>query len=180
MKRCFYHTKYGRVVEREGYATRISWSKQMLDDLRRLYPRTKNEDVAIECGVSVRTMIRKARELGLQKDPEWMRAHSRANCKTMRILNKCIGNSGQWKRGEHASPEHEFKPGRRVWTDDKVIQLRQLYAKHTSREVADIMGVSVSAINNASRVFGLRKDPDWLRSHRRYVQMQLASKRRKK
>ena len=152
----------------------------MLDDLRRLFARTKNEEVAVVCGVSVRTMIRKARELGLQKDPEWMRAHSRANCQIMHVLNKCIGNSGQWQRGKHAAPEHEFKPVRRVWTDDKVIQLRQLYAKHTSQEVADMMGVSVSAINNAARVFNLHKDPDWLRSHRRYVQMQLASKRRKK
>ena len=81
----------------------------MIERLTNKYATTKNEDLAIDLNVSPRTVIRKARELGLEKDKGWMQAHARKNCRTMRILNKCCGNSGQIKKGEHKSPKTEFK-----------------------------------------------------------------------
>ena len=81
----------------------------MIERLTNKYATTKNEDLAIDLNVSPRTVIRKARELGLEKDKGWMQAHLRKNCRTMRILNKYRGNSGQIKKGEHRSPETEFK-----------------------------------------------------------------------
>lgn len=99
----------GRLMEHKDYSTKINWSPYMIERLTNKYATTKNEDLAIDLNVSPRTVIRKARELGLEKDRGWMQAHARKNCQTMRILNKCCGNSGQIKKGEHKSPKTEFK-----------------------------------------------------------------------
>ena len=99
----------GRLMEHKDYSTKIHWSLYMIERLTNKYATTKNEDLAIDLNVSPRTVIRKARELGLEKDRGWMQAHARKNCQTMRILNKCCGNSGQIKKGEHKSPKTEFK-----------------------------------------------------------------------
>lgn len=99
----------GRLMEHKDCSTKIHWSLHMIERLTNTYATTKNEDLAIDLNVSPRTVIRKARELGLEKDKGWMQAHARKNCRTMRILNKCRGNSGQIKKGEHRSPETEFK-----------------------------------------------------------------------
>lgn len=99
----------GLLMEHSGYSTRIHWSEPMIQKLRRLFPTTKNEDLAIDFGVSVRTLVRQARVLGLQKSKEWMAQHSRQNCRIMRILNKCRGNSGMFKKGVRNSPATEFK-----------------------------------------------------------------------
>ena len=96
-------------MEHKDYSTKIHWSLYMIERLTNKYATTKNEDLAIDLNVSPRTVIRKARELGLEKDKGWMQAHARKNCRTMRILNKYRGNSGQIKKGEHRSPETEFK-----------------------------------------------------------------------
>lgn len=99
----------GRIMEHKDCSTKIHWSPYMIERLTNKYATTKNEDLAIDLNVSPRTVIRKARELGLEKDRGWMQAHARKNCQTMRILNKCCGNSGQIKKGEHKSPKTEFK-----------------------------------------------------------------------
>ena len=99
----------GRLMEHKDYSTKIHWSLYMIERLTNKYATTKNEDLAIDLNVSPSTVIRKARELGLEKDKGWMQAHARKNCWTMRILNKYRGNSGQIKKGEHRSPETEFK-----------------------------------------------------------------------
>ena len=99
----------GRLMEHKDYSTKIHWSLYMIERLTNKYATTKNEDLAIDLNVSPSTVIRKARELGLEKDKGWMQAHARKNCQTMRILNKCCGNSGQIKKGEHKSPKTEFK-----------------------------------------------------------------------
>lgn len=104
-----YQDDRGRLVEHKDCSTKIHWSEYMEQKLKRLFPTTKNEDLAIEFNMSPRTVIRKAREMGLEKDKAWMQAHARKNCQYMRVLNMCSGNSGQFKKGEHASPETEFK-----------------------------------------------------------------------
>ena len=39
-KDCIYRDpRTGRIMEHKHYSTSIHWSKQMLDDLRRLYPK---------------------------------------------------------------------------------------------------------------------------------------------
>lgn len=105
-----YHDERGRLLEHKGGGTRLHWSGYMVEKLKRLYPTTKNDDLAIEFDMSVRTIVRKARELGLEKDREWMLEQKRQNCRLMRVINLCHGgNSGQFKKGQHASPNTEFK-----------------------------------------------------------------------
>lgn len=67
-----YDMTRGRVMRKKDGVVTILWSGSMLAELRRLFPVTKNEEIAGVLGVSVRTMIRKARELGLKKDDGWL------------------------------------------------------------------------------------------------------------
>lgn len=67
------HGSYGRLMEHDGFSTRIYWSGNMLSVLRRYFPNTKTEEVAEMLGVSRRTVIRKARELGLEKESGFLK-----------------------------------------------------------------------------------------------------------
>lgn len=116
----------GRVYEHRGYSKRIYWSRQMVDDLKAMYPTTLNEDMAHIVGVSVRTMIRKARDLGLEKDREWLTGVYRENVRVACCLNKVHGNKGQFKKGVRSSPDTEFKTGRmKPLTDEQEAKRRE-------------------------------------------------------
>ena len=108
--RTFYSEKHGRIVTRYHHSTRIFWSKDMLDYLRRHFPCTLNEELAGCLGVSHRTMIRKARELGLQKDPAWLKAICDERRQWAHSASRRLGYPGCFKKGHHASPATEFKP----------------------------------------------------------------------
>jgi hypothetical protein len=56
----------------EGYSHTIYWSDDTKKKFQRLFPYTKNEDLAIEFDCSARTISRKARQMGLEKDPKWL------------------------------------------------------------------------------------------------------------
>lgn len=122
----FLDQRTGRVWEHRGYSKHIYWSRQMLDDLRVMYPNTFNYDLAHILGVSSRTMIRKARELGLEKDRVWLNGVYRENVRVACCMNKVHGNKGQFKKGVRSSPETEFKPGRRKpLTDEQEAKRRE-------------------------------------------------------
>lgn len=87
------------------------WSPQMIDDLKRLFPRTANDDVAEYFNVSQSTIYRKARQLGLKKDPEYLRERDKRAIRSMHFKNKIHRNSGMIKPGEHRNPHGEFKKG---------------------------------------------------------------------
>lgn len=63
---------FGRPIEYIHGRKRYYWTPQMLCDLRRLYPTTKNEEIAEIFMMSSATVIRKARSLGIKKDNDWM------------------------------------------------------------------------------------------------------------
>ena len=109
----YYNPKVGRIVEHHHYATRIFWNTQMLDYLRRHFPTTLNDELAGCLGVSPRTMIRKARELGLEKDPKWLAEVWEERRKMAHVIAKKKGYPGGFKKGERANPAGEFKPGRK-------------------------------------------------------------------
>ena len=122
----FLDRRTGRVYEHRGYSKRIYWSRQMVDDLKAMYPNTFNYDLAHILGVSSRTMIRKARELGLEKDREWLTGVYRENVRVACCLNKVHGNKGQFKKGVRSSPDTEFKSGRRkTLTDEQETKRRE-------------------------------------------------------
>lgn len=62
----------GRYVVCNKQSTSILWTGNMLSDLKRHYATTKNKELADLLGVSIRTINRKAKELGLEKDKAWM------------------------------------------------------------------------------------------------------------
>ena len=112
--RTFYSEKHGRIVTREGYATRIFWNTSMLDYLRQHFATTLNEELAGCLGVSSRTMLRKARELGLKKDKAWLKALWNENRKYAHFVSRRHGYPGCIKPGQHLSPATEFKPKRQI------------------------------------------------------------------
>lgn len=115
----YHDPRTGRTMEHRHYATRIYWSAAMTDYLRRHFPTTLNDELAGCLGVSPRTMIRKARELGLQKDPAWLKAVWDERRRMAHAASRHQGgNSGQFRKGEHANPDGEFRPGHRL-TDEQ-------------------------------------------------------------
>lgn len=84
----FYDESKGLYMEHKGYSTRISWSGNMLCILKRHYATTFNEELAELIGVSPRTLVRKARELGISKDPDWMKEVCRTNARYGAVVSK--------------------------------------------------------------------------------------------
>lgn len=111
MEGTFYSAKHGRVVVHHGYATSIHWSRDMLDYLKQHYATTLNEELAGCLGVSSRTMIRKARELGLEKDEVWLRGVYEERRRMAMSAWKRKGKPGGFKKGVRSSPSTEFKKG---------------------------------------------------------------------
>lgn len=68
----FMNRKQGRVVVKDGKKVSIHWNANMLSMLHRYYPNTKNTEVAELLGVSVRTLNRKVKALGLKKDADYI------------------------------------------------------------------------------------------------------------
>lgn len=148
----FYNEKVGRIVEHRGYSTRIFWSTQMLDYLKRHYPTTTNEELAGCLGVSWRTLRRKARELGLQKDPQWLAGVWDTNRRMGHSSMKRNGNAGWFKKGEHANPDSEFKPGRKP-TEEELVKksegLKKWYRFHYSQASEKALKAWVTRRSNA-------------------------------
>ena len=61
-----------RLVIRKDGISRIYWNGNMISELRRYYPTTKNAELADYFGVSQRTINRKAAELGLTKSKQFI------------------------------------------------------------------------------------------------------------
>ena len=108
------------VVPMQGL--RVYWNKQMLSDLCRWYSTTKNEELAEILGVSVRTMIRKARQLGLRKDSEWMHNISMSHLHLANLVNRKNNHPNGFKKGVRSNPEGEFIKGH---TDSKETRKRR-------------------------------------------------------
>lgn len=115
----FRDPKTGRTIEHQGLAVRIYWSEAMLSYLRRHFPTTLNEELAGCLGVSMRTLSRKAQQLGLRKDPDWLHRIWDERRIMAQVKAKRCGNPGHWKKGEHSNPEYEFKPGRKPTDEEK-------------------------------------------------------------
>lgn len=131
-----YHPSYGRIMEHQGYALRIHWSTSMLDYLSRHYPTTLNEELADCLGVSVSTMIRKARQLGLEKDKQWLAEVWDERRRMAHAINKRKGYPGGFKKGERANPDGEFKKGRTPSAEETAKRkesMKQWYVNHRAK-----------------------------------------------
>lgn len=80
-RRKVYVDEAGRKKYSENGNARNWWSPQMLDDMKRLFPYKSNKFMCEYLNVSSASLGRKARELGLKKDKEYIseicRCHAR-------------------------------------------------------------------------------------------------------
>lgn len=123
----------GLCWSKKGAAKRIYWTRRMLDDLKQLFPTTKNEEMAGILGVSVRTAIRKARELGLRKSPEWQHAINMSHVRMAHLEGMRLGWPSQFKKGEHFCPENEYKKGHQLSPEEREKQkkgMHEWYLRH--------------------------------------------------
>ncbi len=109
--RVYYHSSLGRLVVHKGCSLKLFWNNQMTEYLKNNYATTINEELAEWLGVSMRTVIRKAREYGLQKDKNWLESIHNERRRMAHAANKAKGYPGAFKKGQHASPATEFKKG---------------------------------------------------------------------
>ncbi len=95
----FMHRTLGRLVEHKGYSTRIFWNGNMLSIMRRHYHNTLNRELAEMLGVSERSVTRKAREMGLEKDKGFVASLSREHLLLANARSKELGYPGGFTKG---------------------------------------------------------------------------------
>lgn len=105
----FYHKSYDRIVVHNGCSVRIFWSPSMISYLQRYFPTTKNQDLSEALGVSPRTITRKARELGLEKNSEWLQGVWDEHRLMAQAESKRKGYPGGFKPGNEIGKEYRFK-----------------------------------------------------------------------
>lgn len=99
---------------------KIVWTEEMIQKLRDEFPVRITIDICKEIGVSLRSAIRKARELGLDKAPGFLEERRQEIQRRARNgLKKTSKTGGRFKKGQHACPEHEFKPGHKESEESK-------------------------------------------------------------
>jgi len=129
----YYNPDTGKLYEIRNGTRCVHWSSQMIDDLRRLFPTTLNSEVAEYLGVSQRTAIRKAHELGIQKDPTWLANIWEERRQWAHMSARRKGFPGGFRKGHHANPEKEFKPGHTTTPEQRAKQvaaMREYYRTH--------------------------------------------------
>lgn len=106
-----YDQQRGLIYRTEGQRTFIYWTPQMIDWLKRYFPTNINQEIAEELGVSPRTMLRKARELGLKKDQEWLYKIREERRLMAAAKSKRLGHPGCFKPGCRVGEKYWFKKG---------------------------------------------------------------------
>ena len=90
----------------------IVWTPEQLKILQDFFPTMFNRPLAKWIGVSMRTMIRKARELGLEKKPGFLDDRRKdISALAAESLKKSENVSTRFKKGVRNNPAGEFKPG---------------------------------------------------------------------
>lgn len=91
----------GKKFIHAGFSRKVYWDGNMLSIMKRHYPRTLNDEMVelLGCMVSKSTIIRKARKMGLEKDPEWLRQVREERHLMAQAENRKNGNSGMFKPG---------------------------------------------------------------------------------
>lgn len=92
----------------------VVWTDKMLKLLRDYYPTMTNFSLSRLVGVSQRTMIRKARELGLEKADDFMEINRKSISERISAGVRRYGpQPTHFRKGERANPDGEFRPGHR-------------------------------------------------------------------
>lgn len=97
-------------VKRKRRSTKITLTAEQQDWLRANFATTLNKDVAAHLGVSLRTAVRLARSLGLEKDPAWLHDVFMERQAMMVASNRGDGNAGKANLLKYGK-RYRFKPG---------------------------------------------------------------------
>lgn len=74
-----YMNSNGQLMKRSRGHPCIFWNGNMISTLKRYYPNTSNDELVGLLGCSSRTIVRKARELGLCKSKEYISHAAKVN-----------------------------------------------------------------------------------------------------
>lgn len=129
---------------------KIRWTYDMLYMLRKYFPCTDTNEVADMCGVSLRTVWRKAVELGLKKDPRWIEEKNKRAQFYARLANM-HNNRGRFRKGIRNNPDGEYKKGHLPDKARKVIRLDTLEVYESGAALARVLGRNQSALSQAVR-----------------------------
>lgn len=98
----------GRAVIKNGTSRRLYWGEERTKDFRRLYPTHTNDWMAVEFECSPRTITRRAREMGLEKDPTWLRAKWDKGRHQANILVRVLGTKADLTNFIEGGKKHRF------------------------------------------------------------------------
>lgn len=91
---------------------KIEWTPEMDDKLRREFPHRITIDICKDLGISLRSAIRRARVLGIEKEEGFLEANRQEiTNRATKGLKTTDKHGGRFVKGQHAYPEGEFKKG---------------------------------------------------------------------
>ena len=101
--------KRGQTVMHNGKSVRITWGQMRTEDFKRMFPCMTNEDLAVEFCCSVSTVVRRARECGLRKNPIWLKRIWDENRRLAHAVNKVCGIKFNYEQLMQAGMPYRFK-----------------------------------------------------------------------
>lgn len=102
-----YDPKTGRAYVKVGRVWQIRWSADMEGYMRRKYATTKNATMAAALGISTKTLIGKAREMGLWKDRTLLRQWQKQNLLIANAMYRAKGCPNCFKPGNNLGKRFE-------------------------------------------------------------------------
>ena len=102
---------FPKVPRQRARRVKIEWDPGMLQQIRERFPVEFTRALAASLGIGHRTAIRKARELGIEKEPGFL-ATRKAEIQGM-AAEACrkAYNPGRWKKGRQAGKATQFRKG---------------------------------------------------------------------
>lgn len=120
----------------------IVWTDRMLKLLRDFYPTMFNDALAKWLKVSVRSLERKAKELGIRKVENFNSVRAEGISELLSISIKKAYAEGRmvspFKKGKRNNPQGEFKPGNRFSEEierKRVEKIRRTYKNKKFKEI---------------------------------------------
>lgn len=119
-------------VKKQKRPFKIVWSDEMIRSLHDKFPSTFNRELAKELKVSMRSLIRKARELGIEKESGFL-DKNRAEITQMAVANNYNRNTGRKGWSVPNSEATRFKKGNvpTICTNPEVCQKIHLKRNET-------------------------------------------------
>lgn len=118
---------------------KIQWNPQMLKLLTTFFPTMFNKPLAKWIGVSQRTMIRKARELGLEKQEGFLdKRRKDINALASEALRKKDSHPSHFRKGVRFNPDGEFKKGHKESEETKAKRIQSLKESWRRRKLAQV------------------------------------------